>query len=259
MKIFHNSFFSKVLIVGFALAIAMYFAWSFYPFGEWFGSTFLKDIPRSAGLFGALAASIMSIAVIFGFFYSEYTREDVEAYEVHKGDGSFIKAFKELKWWVVGLEVFSLLFRWYTLHWSFFGVVLVGVGLVLLRLSFVLGKVIHAQANKPYEIMAQRAIDTAGRDVISDSMRYLKKMTVEQKRRFFNGDVSVVGEVKDVKENERLTSDRKRKEREDEVEKQREKSKGVTSQLLSWPPFHGAQTNQTETLSRDAQQNGRQK
>jgi hypothetical protein len=256
MKLFHNGFIGKALILLAALGIAGYFAWSFYPFGYWFGSTFLESIPRSAELFGYLAAAIMAVMVVFGFFYAEYTREDVEAYEAHKGDGSFIKAFREMKWWIVGVEVFSLLFRWYMVHWSFLGIIVIGVGMVLLRLSFVLGKVIHAQANRPYEVIAERAMDQAGRDVVTDGMRYLKKMTVEQKRRFFNGDASVVGEVKDVKENERIANERKRKEREEEVAKIREKSKNVTHQLLKNPFVH-AQSNQDQAdrLS----QNGRQR
>lgn len=253
MKIFHNKLVQKFLVVALGLLSAGYFAWNFYYFGYWVGDRFLTTIFEGPVMLGLICAAIMFGAVLATFFYAEYMREDVEAYADAKGDQSFVKAFKEIKWWVTGLEVFSVIFRWYILNWSLVGFILLGIGLVLMRFTFVLGKAFHAQVNRPHEVEAARIMDEAGRRVWEKGRKNLDHMSIDQLRRVATGDPSAIDEVKDVKEQER------EKGREQELEairirdQQKERTKGFAEKFFTHPFGNAQRNNQADPLS----QNGR--
>ena len=42
LRLLHNRSIVKYFLAALGLAFAFYFAWSFYPFGEWSGTTFSR-------------------------------------------------------------------------------------------------------------------------------------------------------------------------------------------------------------------------
>jgi uncharacterized membrane protein required for colicin V production len=45
LRFIHNRSIVKYFLAALGIAFAFYFAWSFYPFGEWVGNHFLQDAP----------------------------------------------------------------------------------------------------------------------------------------------------------------------------------------------------------------------
>ena len=89
---------SKYFLAALGIAFALYFAWSFYPFGEWVGKHFLQDAPGGPTLLGFISAAILGGCVLIVVFYKEYIKEDTIAYSLATGDASFANAFK---WFVL--------------------------------------------------------------------------------------------------------------------------------------------------------------
>lgn len=145
----HNRTFVKNVLALLGLIITLYFGWSFYPFGEWVGKQFLGDIPHGPTILGYTCASIMGGLVITLIFYKEYIKEDVKAYVHSTQDDSFEHAFNWFIFFVLALELFSVVFRCILLSWNSFSIVLFGVGIVGMGLSYVVGKVLHVQMNPP--------------------------------------------------------------------------------------------------------------
>src|SRR5258708_18996315 len=154
LKLFHNKFLGKILAVLFGLAAALYFAWTFSYFGIWLGERFQGVFSVSPFIVGVISGIVMFLAVLYSYFYIEYAKEDIRAYELDRGDGSFMRAHKQLKWGVLGLELFSLLFRLFQLNFALIGIAMVGIGLALLWLAHLFGKVLHAQVNVPHHVEA---------------------------------------------------------------------------------------------------------
>lgn len=254
MKVFHNKLIQKLIVVALGLLSAGYFAWNFYYFGYWVGTHFLSTVFEGPDMLGYLCAALMFGAVITVFFYAEYMYEDVKAYSDAKGDKSFVDAFKEIKWWVTGLEVFSVLFRWYILNWSVVGFILLGAGLVLMRFTFVLGKAFHAQVNRPHEVEAGRIMEEAGRMVWEKGRKNLRHMNADQLRRVATGDPLPIDEVKDIREQERERGRQQEIEGIRLREQQNNKKRGFADKFLN--PFPGAQTNQNQADALSRQQNG---
>ncbi len=103
MKLFHNKFLGKILAVLFGLAAASYFAWTFSYFGIWLGERFQGVFPEAPTTVGMICGFVMFLAVLYSYFYIEYAKEDVRAYELDRGDGTFLRALKQLKWGVLAL------------------------------------------------------------------------------------------------------------------------------------------------------------
>ncbi len=241
MKIFHNKVIGKILAVIFGLAAAGYFAWTFSFFGVWLGERFTSVVPEAPNVIGLICAGVMFIAVLFSFFYIEYAREDVRAYEIDRGDGTFMRALHQLKIAVLGLEGFSLIFRLFQLAYGpgnlpeniALGLAMVGVGLALLWLAHLFGKVLHAQVNAPHDVEAGRVMDEAGRRVWQEAPRLMKKMNADQLRRLSDGDHSPLDEVLDSegREREREVSNAEKRAREDQ--ERREKQRGLNRRFLA--------------------------
>jgi uncharacterized membrane protein required for colicin V production len=94
LRFLHNRGIVKYFLAALGIAFALYFAWSFYPFGEWVGKHFLQDAPGGTQVLGIVSAAILGGCVLIVVFYKEYIREDTQAYSLATGDVSFMRAFK---------------------------------------------------------------------------------------------------------------------------------------------------------------------
>ena len=92
LRLLHNRSIVKYFLAALGIAFAFYFAWSFYPFGEWVGKHFLQDAPGGPGLLGIVSAAILGGCVLIVVFYKEYIKEDTIAYSLATGDQSFAHA-----------------------------------------------------------------------------------------------------------------------------------------------------------------------
>src|SRR5215831_2699086 len=128
LHLIHNRSIVKYFLAVLGLAFAFYFAWSFYPFGEWVGNHFLQDAPGGPSVLGLVSAAILGGCVLMVVFYKEYIKEDTHAYSLATGDASFVNAFKWFVWFVMGIELFSVLFRAILLNFSPVSWVILGVG-----------------------------------------------------------------------------------------------------------------------------------
>ena len=52
LRLLHNRSIVKYFLAALGIAFAFYFAWSFYPFGEWVGKHFLQDAPGGTQVLG---------------------------------------------------------------------------------------------------------------------------------------------------------------------------------------------------------------
>jgi hypothetical protein len=220
MKLFHNKVLGRILAVLFGLAAASYFAWTFSYFGLWLGERFQGVFPEAPTTVGLICGFVMFLAVLYSYFYIEYAKEDVRAYELDRGDGTFLRALKQLKWGVLALEVFSLLFRLFQLGFAPIGFAMAGIGL-------------HAQVNVPHDVEAGRTMEEAGRQVWQAAPRLMKRMSHEQLRRLASGDPQPLDEVNDqlALEREREVSNAERRAREDQ--ERRERARTMNSRYLA--------------------------
>ena len=76
LRLIHNRSIVKYFLAALGLAFAFYFAWSFYPFGEWVGKHFLQDAPGGPTVLGLVSAAILGGCVLIVVFYKEYIKED---------------------------------------------------------------------------------------------------------------------------------------------------------------------------------------
>jgi hypothetical protein len=252
MKLFHNKLISKLLAIILGLACALYFGWTFSFFGFWMGEKFHGAVPGGSTVIALACWIVMSLAVIYTFFYAEYTKEDVQAYEDDRGDGSFERALKQLKWGILGLELFSLLFRWFQLNFALIGIAMIGIGLVLLYLAHLFGKILHAQANAPFDVEASRVMREAGSKAWQETRKGLRKVKgVDDLRRIASGDLSPIDKVKDASVQERQGEETRSAQRRGDDQARREKNRDVASRHLRprdtddvvklSDPFSGAQ------------------
>ena len=108
----------QVLFSSVGSCLRLLLCWSFYPFGEWVGKHFLQDAPGGPQLLGLVSAAILGGCVLIVVFYKEYIKEDTHAYSLATGDQSFADAFKWFVFFVMGIELFSVLFRAILLNFS---------------------------------------------------------------------------------------------------------------------------------------------
>jgi hypothetical protein len=187
------------------VAFALYFAWSFYPFGDWVGRHFLQDAPGGPTLLGLLSAAILGGCVLIVVLYKEYIKEDTLAYSLATGDASFANAFKWFVLFVMGLELFSVLFRAILLDFSPVSWVMLGVGVLGIAVTYVVGKILHVQVNRPPSVAAKYMREEAGRSVFEEGHKLVrgKKLSTAQKRQIAAGNPAPIDEVRDEKARER--------------------------------------------------------
>lgn len=234
MKFFHNKFVGRLLSVILGVACAIYFGWTFSYFGFWMGEKFQGALPEAPSLVALACGLIMFLFVIFAFFYYEYTKEDVQGYEDDKGDGSFIGALHQLKWAVLGLELFSLLFRLFQLNFAPVGIAMVGIGVVLLWLSHLFGKILHAQANAPTDIEMDRISEEAKNRAAAIARAEMHNIDdLESLRRIGDGDFSPIDGVKEARDHEITEQQTNAEKRRKDAQAQREKARASTRRWLT--------------------------
>ena len=282
MKWFHNAAVGKFLVVGFAVAVHGMFALGMYYFGLFISKIILQDAPFLQQPAAIGMALLVFAGAMWGFVYIEYAREDVSAYSSMTGQWWFTRYLNIVQVAIAGAELSSLAYRTYQVQNSFDRVIVAAFGLIFLAIAYCLGKTIHAMANRPFAVAVSRARQEAGRSIVDDAMKYVPRMTVEQKVRFYNGDITAVDEVlmadydakqartqrKTDKEEARTQRGRddevRRTQRDTQDEQESAAITSFTDRLLNRLPaqpkntrttsFLDAQTNQASRLG----QNGRQ-
>jgi hypothetical protein len=205
LRLIHNRSIVKYFLAALGIAFALYFAWSFYPFGEWVGKHFLQDAPGGPTLLGFISAAILGGCVLIVVFYKEYIKEDTKAYSLATGDHSFMHAFNWFVWFVMGIEFFSVLFRCILINWGPISIVLFGVGIFGMAVTYVVGKILHVQVNRPPSVAAKYMREEAGRSVFEEGHKLVRsnKLTTQQKRQIAGGDPTPIDQVRDEKARER--------------------------------------------------------
>jgi hypothetical protein len=201
LRIIHNRSIVKYCLSLVGIGIALYFAWSFYPFGEWAGKQFLSDVPKGPQIMGVICAAVLGGLVLILLFHKEYMREDVRAYSIAKNDTSFIQALNWFVWFVMGLELFSIVFRCFVLNWNKYSIVLFGVGLVGMGLTYIIGKVLHAQVNRPAEVEASRLMNDAQNEVLGRASKDMGKLTSDDLRHVGAGNFHPLNAISDARSN----------------------------------------------------------
>jgi hypothetical protein len=240
LRLIHNRPIIKYVLAGVGIVIALFFAWNFYPFGDWLGKTFLTDVPGASQTLGLICALALGGLVLLLLFHKEYMKEDTKAYAKKTGDNSFMYAFHSLIWVVMGLEFFSGLFRCLLLNWNKFSVVVFGIGLIGMGLTFIIGKLLHVQMNRPPSLAARRLRDEAGRQAFEDGERHLKDLSIGEKRQVANFDNRPLDDVRAEKarlrEEEVAQIRKKQQDEEDDATKDEEMYKRMISPPDPTPP-----------------------
>ncbi len=215
LRLVHNRTIVKYFLAALGIAFAFYFAWSFYPFGEWVGKQFLQDAPGGPNVLGLVSAAILGGCVLIIVFYKEYIKEDTEAYSLASGDNSFNNAFKWFVWFVLGLELFSVLFRAILLNFNSISIVMLGVGVLGMGVTYVVGKILHVQVNRPPSVAARYLRNSAGTKVAEDGENMVRKgkFNIGQLRQIWAGNPQPIDDVRDEKAREREEEVRKSTER----------------------------------------------
>jgi hypothetical protein len=68
LRLIHNRSIVKYFLAALGMAFAFYFAWSFYPFGEWVGKHFLQVAPGGTQVLGIISACILGGCVLIVVF-----------------------------------------------------------------------------------------------------------------------------------------------------------------------------------------------
>lgn len=273
MKLFHNATIGKGLAIIFAVGIHLMFAVGAYYLGLFLAKLILD---QSDGWVAQSIAIAYAVAVFLGsswaFVYGEYAKQDVQAYaSVHGGWG--VWSLRALLVFIGANEIGSLGFRLTQVSdpnkQLFLGI----AGLALLGIAFMLGKVIHAMANRPIQVQVSRMIDAVGRSYVDDVTKNATKLTAADKLRVLQGDVTPLNTVRDVREQERLEAERaklqaqeekamrkrqEQDEREEHKRAQREReaqNSSLTDTLASniLQPQSGYDTNNTRPFNRTRQ------
>lgn len=263
MKWFHNATIGKVLVIAFAIAVHGMFALGGYYLGLFFSSIVLRDAPWLQQPSAIFLALLIFAGAMWGFIYMEYAKEDVEAYARLTG--------KSMRWYlrivqfaIAGAELSSLLYRCYQV-WDnpVEATILFIFGALFLVIAFCLGKIIHAMANRPFEVSIMRARDQAGRSLTDDAAKMIGQMSAAQKLRFYQGDPGVIDEIQD----EWIARDERKRHKEEErsrktrnLEENEGKSRSFTDTFLSGgrgkqhtTDFQAAPTNQAGDRSQNGQ------
>ena len=246
MKFIHNEKLSLAWAVLVEIVVHLLFAFQAFLLGAFLGELALQSIFGAyvGMLVGAWALAIFVFGAAFqAFVLGEYMREHVESFETTaKGNGSYIRSWKQVRWLVAGLEIASLLFRCIVVtgQGNLLQAIIVGsFGAIALWYAFAQAKVIHASVNRPVEYDVTQARAAAGKDLVKGAIRLVPKMTPEQKQRFYTGDLTAISEVY-TSETDRKNEKLRPKEEKRSKEKQRQKAQeenyrtaqGYTGKLL---------------------------
>ena len=251
LRLIHNRTIVKYFLAALGMAFAFYFAWSFYPFGEWVGKHFLQDAPGGTQLLGIVSACILGGCVLIVVFYKEYIREDTQAYSLATGDASFMNAFQWFVWFVMGLELFSVLFRAILLNFSPVSFVMLGVGALGMAVTYVVGKILHVQMNRPASVAAKYMREEAGRSVFEEGHHLVRsnKLSTQQKRQIAGGDPTPIDQVRDAKAAEREREVKATEERRRIAEEEQARNHDFYQKMITAPDSTSTNGHSTQSTS----------
>ena len=251
LRLIHNRSIVKYFLAALGIAFAFYFAWSFYPFGEWVGKHFLQDAPGGTQLLGIVSACILGGCVLIVVFYKEYIREDTQAYSLATGDASFMNAFKWFVWFVMGLELFSVLFRAILLNFSPVSFVMLGVGALGMAVTYVVGKILHVQMNRPASVAAKYMREEAGRSVFEEGHHLVRsnKLSTQQKRQIAGGDPTPIDQVRDAKAAEREREVKATEERRRIAEEEQARNNDFYQKMITAPDSTSSNGHSTKSTN----------
>lgn len=242
MKWFHNDKMSLAWAIFVELAVHALFAFQAFLLGGFLGELALTSVFGPAGLqIGAWGLAIFIFGAAFqAFVLGEYMREHVESYENSaKGDGSYIRSWEQVRWLVASIEISSLAFRClkaFAEGQAIQSLIIGAMGGLALWYAFAQAKVIHASVNRPVTYDINHARQRAGRDIVQDALEVIPKMSAEEKRRFYTGDLSAIDEVSYRRDQEKVLPKKERKRREQarraQQQREYEEAQGYAEQLL---------------------------
>lgn len=247
MKFFHNANIGKGLAIIFAVGIHLMFAVGAYYLGLFLAELILDQgsTDFAAQCIGIGYAAAVFLGSSWAFVYGEYAKQDVQAYATAYG-GWGVWSLRCLIAFIGLNEIGSLGFRLTQVPDPGRRIWLGVAGIALLGIAYMLGKVIHAMANRPVHVQVSRMLDQVGRSYVDDVTRNATRLTAAEKLRVLQGDVDPLNTVRDIKEQERFEAQRarmqaqeekamrKRQEREDrENEKRTKREREVQKSYLT--------------------------
>lgn len=243
MRAIFNGPVGRFLIVTLCIGVHLIFAVGMFFLGTFLGSLVLHDIPHGAEIFGVLLAAVMFISAMIVFVYHEYTHEDLDAYEKKTlRYGQFLPALSESQKIVTFLEISSLAYRC-VLTWAispFGAFITFVVGLLMLRFAFLLGKIIHAQTNRPAAVDVSRIREDAGRRASKIGWKQLKGLGLSGLRRVWQGDPYALSEPLDeieaAKREQQRTAAQLEAQRHAQAEREFAENEKFTQQFLQPAP-----------------------
>lgn len=256
MKWFHNDKVSLGWAILVEIAVHALFAFQAFLLGSFLGELALVVVFGPAGaIIGAWALAIFVFGAAFqAFVLGEYMREHVEAYEATaKGDGSYRANWKRIRWAVSLIELSSLVFRCYIVlsvdKQPVQAAIIAVMGIVLLWYAFAQAKVIHASVNRPVEYDVAQMHQQTGRSIVTDTLKYIPRLSTEQKQRVYRGDLSPVDEAyaNDLERRQAKIRPREEQARREE-EQQRERKSGLAKGREMMEQILGGKTPPKDTL-----------
>jgi len=275
MKWFHNEQMAVVWAILVELVVHGIMAFGAFLLGGFLGEIALGSIigPIGAQIGAWFLALFVFCAAFQAFVLGEYMKEHVHSFEqTSRGDGSYIRSWKRVRWLVGGIELASLAFRCFD-AWSqghLAQAIILGVfGMLALWYAYAQAKVIHASVNRPLAYDIYQARRRMTQDLVKDALNYSDDMTTEEKSRFLSGDPSGIDdararkedglrerrEAKERKHTARVRDEERREELQRADEDEYSQAQSFLSKLLS--PFGGAQTNQSSDRLSQFSRNGR--
>lgn len=196
LKWIHNKKIPKYVLALAGLVIVAFFSLNTYPVGHWFGEQFLTFY-SGPEILGVVSAAFIGVCVFLMFFHKEYLKKATHNHSADTGDPSFKHAYQWFVWFVLGLEMCSVAFRWIELNGSKLGWVLLGLGLLGVGMSVVLGKILHAMMNPTPARVSANLREEAGRSAAQDGIDQLPYLNNEQKRMVADSDNTPLDSVQD--------------------------------------------------------------
>jgi hypothetical protein len=145
-------------------------------------------------------------------------------------------------WFVLGMELFSVLFRAILLNFSSVSWVILGVGLMGMGVTYVVGKILHVQVNRPPSVAARYMREEAGRSVFDEGTKLArgKQLTTAQKRQIWAGNPQPIDDVRDAQAVEREREVKAVEERRRIAEENDRDHKDFYQKMLAPKPDNGS-------------------
>ena len=232
LRLIHNRKIPMYFITLAGFVLVAFFALNTYPVGHWFGEQFLQ-FPGGPEILGIVSAAVIGIGVFLMFFHKEYIKKAGYNQTDDTGDRTFKLASQVFVFIVLALEMCSVAFRWIELNGSKLGWVMLGLGLVGVGMSVVLGKILHAMMNPTPARIAATLREEAGRSAARDGEDQLPYLNNAQKRQIAAADMTPLDNVQDERAMAREQEVRAVEERRRKAEEDKQKNEGAYQQMIA--------------------------